>query len=80
MLASPVRRDAFHLILEREFALLQGDFFDLFCGGEVVLFGELVEAIVKGVVEIGKLSILVVACQQECLTSCASAPFMAAPL
>ena len=61
MLASPVGRDALHLILEREFALLQGDFFDLFGGREVVLFGELVEAIVKVVVEIGKLSILVVA-------------------
>ena len=61
MLADPVGRDALHLVLEGELPLLQGDFFDLFGVGEVVLFGEFVEAIVKGVVEIGKLPILVVA-------------------
>ena len=65
MLARPVGRDALHLILEGKLALLQGDFFELFGVGEVVLFGEFVEAIVQVVVEIGKLPILVVARQQE---------------
>jgi hypothetical protein len=67
MPANPVGRDALHLVLESKLALLQGYFFDLFGAGEVVLFEEFVEAIVKSVVEIGKLAILIVARQQEML-------------
>jgi len=32
--------------LSASFRFFEGDFFDLFCIGEVVLFGELVQAIV----------------------------------
>ena len=38
--------DPFHLIFQREFQFLEGDFFDLFGIGEVVPVGELVELVV----------------------------------
>ena len=61
MAARVLARDLLHLILEGEFPLLQGDFFDLFGVGEVVPFGEFVEAVVELVVAFGELAVLVVA-------------------
>jgi hypothetical protein len=53
-------RDLFHLIFDCEFALLEGDFFELFGVGEVVALGELVEAVVQFVVSFDELAVLIV--------------------
>ncbi len=46
-------RHLFHLVLQCQFAFLEGDFFDLFGVREVVAFGELVEPVVQLVVLFG---------------------------
>ena len=47
MMGTVVAGHGFHLILDRQFSFFEGDFFELFGIGEVVLFGEFVEAIVQ---------------------------------
>ena len=67
MVAGPLEDDLFHAVLEGQLPLLDCGFFDLFGIGEVVLVGELVEAIVEGVVAFGQFPVLIVALQQEVL-------------
>src|SRR3954462_2114394 len=62
-----VPRDGFHLVFQREFPFFEGDFFELFVIGEVVLLGELVEAIIQLVVAFGELPVVLVASQQQVL-------------
>ena len=58
-------RDLLHPVLDRKLPLLQGDFFELFCRGEVVLIGELVKLFVELVVLLDKLAKVIVALEQE---------------
>jgi hypothetical protein len=68
MLTLPVApEDVLHPVLELQLALLQGDFFDLFGLGEVLLVVELVQAIVEFVMLGGELVELLVRLQQQFL-------------
>src|SRR5215218_5564936 len=56
--------DALHLILELEFPLLEGDFFELFWFREVVPGGQSVQFLVEIVVLCRELAVLLVGLQQ----------------
>jgi hypothetical protein len=67
MVAGPLQDNLLHAVLEGQLPFLDCGFFELFVVGEVVLFGEFVEAIVEGVVPFRKFPVLIVALQQEVL-------------
>src|SRR5687767_1331776 len=56
-----------HLVLQLKFALLEGDFFELFGFGEVIPSGQVVQFRVEVVVLGGELTVLLVGLQQLAL-------------